>query len=66
MKKLFLFAFLLSMIVGCKCGTSKCQSKKCADFENRREAQEAFDNDKKCYKNLDRDGDGKVCESLPE
>lgn len=41
-----------------------CPTKTCGDFKSRAEAQAAYDSNKSCYKNLDADGDGKVCESL--
>lgn len=44
--------------------SSNCPTKTCASFKSRAEAQAAYDSNKACYKNLDADGDGKVCESL--
>ncbi|WP_394773455.1 calcium-binding protein [Flavobacterium sp.] len=44
--------------------SSNCPTKTCGDFANRSQAQAAFDSNKKCYKNLDSDGDGIVCENL--
>jgi hypothetical protein len=43
-----------------------CKSKKCKDFKTQKEAQATYDSDKKCYKNLDKDGDGVACEDLPK
>lgn len=37
----------------------------CKSFLSRAEAQNAFDQDPKKYRALDRDHDGKVCESYP-
>jgi endonuclease G len=37
----------------------------CSSFKNRREAQKYFDLKKSGWSRLDRDGDGKACESLP-
>lgn len=62
-KYLVIFLFALS-ISGCKCG-SDCEAKDCSDFKTQKEAQKAFDSDEDCYKNLDGDGDGEACESLP-
>ncbi len=62
MKYFVIFAFALSLAA---CG-SPCEKKNCSDFKTQQEAQETFDSDKDCYKNLDRDDDGKACESLPD
>ncbi|MEZ0183046.1 excalibur calcium-binding domain-containing protein [Flavobacterium oncorhynchi] len=43
---------------------SNCPTKTCGDFATRAQAQAAYNSNKKCYKNLDADGDGIVCESL--
>ncbi|KQB39402.1 excalibur calcium-binding domain-containing protein [Flavobacterium aquidurense] len=43
---------------------SNCPTKTCGDFATRSQAQAAFDSNKKCYKNLDADGDGIACENL--
>lgn len=43
---------------------SNCPTKTCADFATQAQAQAAYNSNKKCYKNLDRDGNGKACESL--
>jgi len=65
MKKLaFVFIIAISLSA-CKCG-SDCEHKNCDDFATQKDAQKAFDNNKDCYKNLDRDGDGVPCESLPK
>ena len=53
----------LSACGGC---SKPCVKKKCKDFKTQKEAQAAYDSDKNCYKNLDRDGDGKPCEDLPK
>ena len=62
-KYLIIFLFALAM-VGCRCG-SDCEHKNCDDFKTQKEAQKAFDSDEDCYANLDGDGDGEACESLP-
>ncbi|MEL1255977.1 excalibur calcium-binding domain-containing protein [Flavobacterium sp. DGU38] len=43
---------------------SNCPTKTCKDFATQAQAQAAYDSNKKCYKNLDGDGNGKACESL--
>ncbi|WP_281232380.1 excalibur calcium-binding domain-containing protein [Flavobacterium gelatinilyticum] len=43
---------------------SDCPTKTCASFKTRAEAQAVYDSNRKCYKNLDADGDGRACESL--
>lgn len=65
MKK-FAFIFMASLLLtGCTCGSKPCKEKKCKDFKTQKAAQKAFDKDPDCYENLDRDGDGIACESLP-
>lgn len=44
--------------------SSNCPTKTCGDFATQAQAQAAYNSNKSCYKNLDADGDGKVCESL--
>lgn len=58
---LILAAFVLN---ACSCGSSKCEKKTCKDFKTQQEAQTAYESDKKCYNNLDRDNDGTACEEL--
>ncbi|MFC4392867.1 excalibur calcium-binding domain-containing protein [Flavobacterium quisquiliarum] len=43
---------------------SNCPTKTCADFKTQAEAQTTYNSNRKCYKNLDGNGDGKACESL--
>ncbi|HEY1195291.1 excalibur calcium-binding domain-containing protein [Flavobacterium sp.] len=43
---------------------SNCPTKTCGDFATRAQAQAAYNSNKKCYKNLDADGDGIACENL--
>ncbi|MBN1250886.1 MAG: excalibur calcium-binding domain-containing protein [Bacteroidales bacterium] len=64
MKRIFYIASLATITILMSCG-SPCEKKKCSDFKTQEEAQEVYESDKDCYKNLDRDGDGKACESLP-
>jgi len=45
---------------------SNCPTKTCADFATQSQAQATYNSNKACYKNLDRDGNGKACESLPK
>ena len=55
---------ILHGLIGLSCTSeSNCESKKCADFSNQAEAQAAFDGDKSCYSNLDRDNDNIACEN---
>jgi hypothetical protein len=43
---------------------SNCPTKTCGDFTTQAQAQATYDSNRSCYKNLDRDGNGKACESL--
>ncbi|WP_264530936.1 excalibur calcium-binding domain-containing protein [Flavobacterium sp. N502540] len=43
---------------------SNCPTKTCGDFTTQAQAQATYDSNRNCYKNLDRDGNGKACESL--
>ncbi|KIO53400.1 excalibur calcium-binding domain-containing protein [Flavobacterium hibernum] len=43
---------------------SNCPTKTCDDFKTQAQAQATYNSNKTCYKNLDRDGNGKACESL--
>ncbi|AOC95815.1 MULTISPECIES: excalibur calcium-binding domain-containing protein [Flavobacterium] len=43
---------------------SNCPTKTCGDFKSQADAQKTFESNKKCYKNLDGDGNGKACEHL--
>ena len=63
MKKTILI-FMLSVFLF-SCGSAPCEKKTCKDFKTQKEAQEAYDSDPDCYKNLDKDNDGVACESLP-
>ncbi len=65
MRKVALLLFALSLLIGCTCGSTPCESKKCKDFKTQKAAQKAYDSDPDCYQNLDRDDDGIACESLP-
>ena len=64
MKKLVLFAFIITSLVSCTCGSTPCEKKNCSDFKTQKEAQKAYDSNKKCYQNLDKDNYGFDCESL--
>jgi hypothetical protein len=66
MKKLIIIAFCAISLASCTCGSSPCEKKNCDDFKTQKEAQKAYDSDKDCYKNLDKDNDGVACESLPK
>lgn len=43
---------------------SNCPTKTCGDFSSQSQAQAAYNSNRSCYKNLDNDGDGIVCENL--
>ena len=64
MKKILYLSSFAAVIFLMSC-SSPCEKKKCSDFKTQKEAQEVFESDKDCYKNLDGDGDGEACESLP-
>lgn len=64
MKKLIVLSALAAILASC--GGSPCEKKNCKDFKTQEEAQKVYESDKDCYKNLDKDGDGKACESLPK
>jgi hypothetical protein len=66
MKKIILLAFIIGSLTSCTCGSKPCEKKTCDDFKTQEEAQKAYDSNKDCYKNLDRDHDGHPCESLPK
>jgi hypothetical protein len=62
-----IYILILSIGLAACGGSSKpCKSKKCKDFKTQQEAQETFESDKDCYKNLDKDNDGIACEDLPD
>ena len=58
-----LLSFVL-VVFTVSCSTP-CEKKKCKDFKTQEEAQEVYESDKECYKNLDKDKDGKACENSP-
>lgn len=53
------------------CGSSDgisekvCPKTTCSNYLNQQAAQDRFDSDPECYKNLDSDGDGIACADLP-
>ncbi|MFN8256942.1 MAG: excalibur calcium-binding domain-containing protein [Bacteroidales bacterium] len=65
MKFIYILLFCLA-IAACGGNAKPCKSKKCKDFKTQQEAQKAYDSDKDCYKNLDKDNDGVACEDLPK
>jgi PBP1b-binding outer membrane lipoprotein LpoB len=65
MKKLAIILFSILLFGGCICNSAPCEKKTCKDFKTQKEAQETYDSDPDCYKNLDKDNDGVACESLP-
>ncbi len=64
--KLLPLLILAIGLASCGGSSSPCKSKKCKDFKTQKEAQKTYESDKKCYKNLDKDGDGVACEDLPK
>jgi hypothetical protein len=66
MKQILLIACMALGLTACTCGSSPCEKKNCDDFKTQKEAQEAYDSNKDCYRNLDKDNDGVACESLPK
>jgi len=64
MKKILYLTSFTAVIFLMSCN-SPCEKKRCKDFETQEEAQEVYESDKECYKNLDKDRDGKACERLP-
>ena len=65
---LLILAFIaFSSIISCSessSSESNCPTKTCGDFKTQTDAQATYNSNKECYKNLDRDGNGKACESL--
>jgi hypothetical protein len=69
---LFLTLAFIGFIISCSDSSSSddtqaisnCPTKTCGDFSSRAQAQATYDSNKKCYKNLDADGDGIACENL--
>lgn len=64
MKKILIIAASIALLASC--GGSPCEKKNCNDFKTQEEAQDVYESDKDCYKNLDKDNDGVACESLPK
>jgi hypothetical protein len=64
---IFIASILLGLIISCsESSDSNCPTKTCGDFTTQSQAQATFDSDRSCYKNLDGDGNGRACESLPK
>jgi hypothetical protein len=75
---LLLTIVLFSLILSCSETSDKtddktdnkystdCPTKTCGDFLTQTQAQTTYNSNKKCYKNLDSDGDGIACENLPK
>jgi hypothetical protein len=77
---IFIASILLGLIISCSessdasntndisgsTGNSNCPTKTCGDFKTQSQAQAAFESNRSCYKNLDGDGNGLACESLPK
>lgn len=58
------FIFLLMTILMMSCTEdSSCISRNCSDFATQAEAQTAFEGNRDCYSNLDRDKDGLACDN---
>ncbi|OMQ12087.1 hypothetical protein BXU01_10275 [[Flexibacter] sp. ATCC 35103] len=64
---ILLIAMTFGFAISCsESSDSNCPTKTCEDFKNQPDAQAAFDSNRSCYKNLDGDGNGRACESLPK
>ncbi|MCV9930435.1 excalibur calcium-binding domain-containing protein [Flavobacterium sp. LS1R49] len=71
---LLLAVTLLGFAVSCSETSDKpdnknatdCPTKTCGDFSTQAQAQSTYNSNKKCYKNLDADGDGIARENLPK
>ncbi|SHM14111.1 excalibur calcium-binding domain-containing protein [Flavobacterium saccharophilum] len=72
---IFLLSLLIGSVISCSessdtsngssnTSNSNCPTKTCGDFSSQAAAQSTYNNNKKCYKNLDSDGDGIACENL--
>lgn len=64
MPKIIISLFCLTLLIF-SCSEEPCEKKNCKDFKYQKDAQEAFDANPECYKNLDKDNDGVACENLP-
>ena len=51
------------MLLGCEAEPG-CPKMNCGDFASQGAAQSAYNGDRDCYKNLDRDKDGIACENM--
>lgn len=61
-----LISMILFLLASCSEDSSEsCPTKTCSDFTSQSQAQSTYDSNRECYKNLDGDGDGRACESLP-
>ncbi|MFZ0599465.1 MAG: hypothetical protein WAM46_20930 [Flavobacterium sp.] len=66
---LLLLTMTLGLGISCSdsdASNSNCPTKTCGDFATQPQAQATFESNKSCYKNLDGDGNGRACESLPK
>lgn len=72
---IFLLSILIGSVISCSessdtsdasgsTSSSNCPTKTCGDFSSQSSAQSTYNSNKKCYKNLDSDGDGIACENL--
>ncbi len=52
-----------AMLLGCESELG-CPKMNCGDFASQGAAQSAYDGNRSCYKNLDRDNDGIACENM--
>lgn len=59
---LFIFLLMTGITISCTEG-SNCADRTCSDFATQAEAQTAYEGDRDCYSNLDRDNDGLACEN---
>lgn len=58
----FVFFILTTVMISCT-EDSSCAPRSCSDFATQAEAQTAYDGNRDCYSNLDRDNDGLACDN---
>ena len=61
----FVTIFFLAVTFACAESGDECESRKCSDFQTQSDAQDFYNVNPECYRNLDSDDDGIPCENLP-
>lgn len=61
---ILIFVAMLSFTISCSNDDAGCKEMNCKDFRTQAEAQQAFNSNPNCYKNLDADNDNIACENL--